>query len=160
MEAVGCCFHPASLYLLKNTLGLESVMLRELEWAGMGKGVRGKPEFRKGVRGGQSAPYLPALKIELTLSPPRHHQRPPASEVTRLSPRLEARGGLRLRTGCLGTGWGSPLLLNRIASLWAGPWPQALPPPSAPIPPSVDTIGAVCCPKEIFIPGPREAGWG
>lgn len=95
------------------------------------------------VWGRQPAPYLSALKTKLTLTP-SPHQSSPSGEVTCLSPGLEVGGRVLLRTGCLGTGWSSAPLLDRIASLWAELWPWALPPPSAPIPPSVDTIGAVC----------------
>lgn len=61
LEAVDCCFHPTSLYLLKNTLGLESVMWRELACVGMRKGVRGKPEFREGCGVGNQ---LPVFQLE------------------------------------------------------------------------------------------------
>lgn len=96
----------------------------------------------------QPVPYLPAGETKLPLTPLATTRAPRSGEVTCLSLRFELGGGtLLLRTECLGTGWGSPLLQYRIASLWAALWPQALPPPSAPIPPSADTIGAVCSPQ-------------
>lgn len=61
----------ATVYLL------ESVMLRSWGVLGQGKG-EGKPEFRKGegVQGRQPAPYLPALKTKLTLTPSPHQSSP------------------------------------------------------------------------------------
>lgn len=105
-----------------------------------GKGLEGKPEFRKGEA---PVPY-PALQTKLPLTPHPTTRVAPSSEVTCLSSKLQDKRGGAAKDGVSGIGWGSPLLLDRIASLWAELWPQALLPPSAPIPPFVDTIGAVC----------------
>lgn len=126
-----CCFSP----------GLPCDAGGSWNTLAQGKGLEGKPEFRKGEA---AVPY-PALETKLPLTPPPPYSRvAPSSEVTCLSPKLQDKRGGAAKDGVSGIGWGSPLLLDRIASLWAEMWPQALPPPSAPIPPSVDTIGAVC----------------
>lgn len=118
-------------------------MLRELECAGMGKGnEKGSQSLGRGDLVGNQL-LIFQLEDKAHIDPTTTTRAPPSGEVTCLSPSLKSGRGVVLRTGCLGTGWGSPLLLDRIASLWAGLWPQAVPPPSAPIPPSVDTIGAV-----------------
>lgn len=64
-----------------------------------GKGLEGKPEFRKG----EAAVTYPALETKLPLTPHSTTRVAPSSEVTCLSPKLQDKGGgLLLRMGCLG----------------------------------------------------------
>lgn len=85
-----------------------------------GREGEGKPEFRKG----EAVSFLSSsFKDKAPIDPHPTTRVYPSSEVTCLSPKLQGKGGGAAKDGVSGTGWGSPLLLDRITSLWAELWP-------------------------------------